>query len=137
MLFRHFDDFPGFIYLILTPTLSVLMQSILWAVQDAVNSALVNTENDKPIWAIVVVNNLDPVAGNVDYKIRMNFTTVPRTTKVMHKRRKDLRGYYKHYYTSGFLSLQVCSCPRDFQIFEAGFRVQGLGFIVPAGLLVS
>ena len=77
--------------------------------QAAVDSALVNTERDKPIWAVVVVNNLDPVAGDVNYKIRMNFTTVPRTAKAMHKRRKGLRGYYKRYYTSGFLSLQVCS----------------------------
>jgi hypothetical protein len=114
----------------------VLMRSILWAVQDAVNSALVNSENDKPIWAIVVVNNLDPVGGNVDYKIRMNFTTVPRTTKAMHKRRQGLRGYYKRYYTSGFLSLQVCSCPHDFQFFEAGLGFRGLGFGALASLLI-
>lgn len=44
---------------------------------DAVNSALINTENNKPIWAIVVVNNLDPIGGQVDYKIGMNFITVP------------------------------------------------------------
>lgn len=93
--------------------------------QDAVNSALMNSENDKPIWAIVVVNKLDPVGGDVDYKIRMNFTTVPRTTKAAHKRRKGLRTYYKRYYTSGFLSLQVCSS-RISEFFrslsEAGFH---------------
>ncbi len=93
------------------------MQAIFWAVQDAVNSALTNSENDKPIWAIVVVNNLDPVGGNVEYKIRMNFTTVPRTMKAAYKRRKDLRTYYKRYYTSGFLSLQVCSFSYKFQFW--------------------
>ena len=71
------------------------------------NSALINTENDKPIWAIIVVNKMDPAGGNVDYKIRMNFTTVPRTQQAVHKRRKGLLTYYKNYYTSGFLSLQV------------------------------
>ena len=91
------------------------MHAIFWATQDAVNSALINSENDKPIWAIVVVNNLDPVGGNVDYSIRMNFTTVPRTMKAAYKRRKGLRAYYKRYYTSGFLSLQVCSYPHNFQ----------------------
>lgn len=99
------------------------------AVQAAVDSALVNSENDKPIWAIVVVNNLDPVGGNVDYKIRMNFTTVPRTTEAMHKRRKGLRAYYKRYYTSGFLSLQVCTCPHGFLFSGSGFKVQGLKFL--------
>lgn len=74
--------------------------------KDAVDSALSNVENDKPIWAIVVVNNLDPAGGNVNYKIRMNFTTVPRTAKAVYKRRTDLQSYYKRYYTSGFLSLQ-------------------------------
>ena len=92
------------------------MQALRWAVQDAVNSALINTENDKPIWAIVVVNKLDPRGGHVDYKIRMNFTTVPRTMKIVHKRRIGLLTYYKHYYTSGFLSLQVCShCSHELQ----------------------
>lgn len=120
------DSLFGFRYLILTPILFIPIQPILRAVQDAVDSALVNSENEKPIWAIVVVNNLDPIGGNVDYKIRMNFTTVPRTAKAMHKRRKGLRGYYKRYYTSGFLSLQVCSCPHDFRFSAVGFRVQGL-----------
>lgn len=97
----------------------------LCAMQDAVNSALVNSENDKPIWAIVVVNNLDPVAGDVDYTIRMNFTTVPGTMKAVHKRHKALRSYYKRYYTSGFLSLQVCSSRVSLRFFR-GFSILDL-----------
>lgn len=89
------------------------------------DSALVNSENDKPIWAIVVVNNLDPVAGDVDYTIRMNFTTVPGTMKAVHKRHKALRSYYKRYYTSGFLSLQVCSSRVSIR-FCRGFSILDL-----------
>jgi hypothetical protein len=71
-----------------------------------VKSALFDTEFDSPIWAVVVVNQMDPLNGKVDYKIRMNFTTVPRTWRTIHKHRIGLLTYYKHYYTSGFLSLQ-------------------------------
>lgn len=49
---------------------------------------------------------MDMVIGNIDYKIRMNFTTVPSTWETLHKKRKGLLTYYKNYYTSGFLSLQ-------------------------------
>lgn len=75
--------------------------------QEAVKSALTSTGLESPTWAIIVVNHLDPVGGNVDYKIRMNFTTVPSTWDTLHKKRKGLLTHYKHYYTSGFLTLQV------------------------------
>ncbi|CAM6001577.1 unnamed protein product [Sphagnum balticum] len=74
--------------------------------EEAVKSALFDTEFDSPIWAVVVVNQMDPLNGKVDYKIRMNFTTVPHTWSTIHKHRIGLLTYYKHYYTSGFLSLQ-------------------------------
>jgi hypothetical protein len=81
-----------------------------YVLQEAVKSALFDTEFDSPIWAVVVVNQMDPLNGKVDYKIRMNFTTVPHTWSTIHKHRIGLLTYYKHYYTSGFLSLQVQHC---------------------------
>ncbi len=83
---------------------------MIYVLQEAVKSALFDTVIDSPIWAVVVVNQMDPLNGKVDYKIRMNFTTVPRTWSTIHKHRIGLLTYYKHYYTSGFLSLQVQHC---------------------------
>ncbi|KAL3693440.1 hypothetical protein R1sor_007091 [Riccia sorocarpa] len=60
----------------------------------------------EPLWAIVVVKQLDPLNGKVDCTIRMNYTTVPRTWRKVHKRTHGLIDHYKHYYTSGFLTLQ-------------------------------
>ena len=77
--------------------------------QEAEKYALTSVEAERPTWAIIVVNHLDVEGGNVDYKIRMNFTTVPSTWDTLHKERKGLLTYYKHYFTSGFLSLQVGS----------------------------
>nr|XP_024376526.1 ATP-binding cassette sub-family A member 1-like isoform X3 [Physcomitrium patens]XP_024376527.1 ATP-binding cassette sub-family A member 1-like isoform X3 [Physcomitrium patens] len=74
--------------------------------KDAEKHALTSVQLERPTWAIIVVEHLDIVGGNVDYKIRMNFTTVPSTWDTLHKRRKGLLSYYKRYYTSGFLSLQ-------------------------------
>ncbi len=75
--------------------------------QEAVRDALTIANVDNPIWAIVVVNHLDFFNGKIEYKIRMNFTTTPPTTDTIHRRRKGVLTYYKQYYTSGFLSLQV------------------------------
>jgi hypothetical protein len=72
-----------------------------------VRDALTIANVDNPIWAIVVVNHLDLFNGKIEYKIRMNFTTTPPTTDTIHRRRKGVLTYYKQYYTSGFLSLQV------------------------------
>ncbi|KAG0616755.1 hypothetical protein M758_5G140000 [Ceratodon purpureus] len=74
--------------------------------QEAEKFAMTSVEPERPTWAIIVVNDFDIEGGNVDYKIRMNFTTVPSTWDTLHKQRKGLLTYYKHYYTSGFLSLQ-------------------------------
>ncbi|KAL2633831.1 hypothetical protein R1flu_005310 [Riccia fluitans] len=60
----------------------------------------------EPLWAIVVVKRLDVLDGKVDCTIRMNYTTVPRTWRTVHKRRHGMIDQYKHYYTSGFLTLQ-------------------------------
>ena len=80
---------------------------ILVFMQEAEKFAMTSVEPGRPTWAIIVVNHLDIEGGHVDYKIRMNFTTVPSTWDTLHKNRKRLLTYYKHYYTSGFLSLQV------------------------------
>ncbi|CAK9883366.1 unnamed protein product [Sphagnum jensenii] len=74
--------------------------------EEAVRDALTIANVDNPIWAIVVVNHLDLFNGKIEYKIRMNFTTIPPTTDTIHRRRKGVLTYYKQYYTSGFLSLQ-------------------------------
>jgi hypothetical protein len=80
---------------------------LLVFMQEAEKFAMSSVEPERPTWAIVVVNHLDIEGGNVDYKIRMNFTTVPSTWHSLHNKRKGLLTHYKRYYTSGFLSLQV------------------------------
>ena len=75
--------------------------------QEAQRYALTSVEEEKPTWATVVVNCLDFVGGNVDYKIQMNFTTTTATWDTFRKQQKGLLTYYKHYFTSRLLSLQV------------------------------
>ncbi|OAE27724.1 hypothetical protein AXG93_4193s1240 [Marchantia polymorpha subsp. ruderalis] len=72
--------------------------------KDALDWALRGSK--EPLWAIIVVKHLDIADGKVDYTIRMNYTTVPRTWRTVHKRRRGMIDKYKDYYTSGFLSLQ-------------------------------
>lgn len=73
---------------------------------EAEKFAMSSVEPERPTLAIVMVNHLDIEGGNVDYKIRMNFTTVPSTWHSLHNKQKGLLIHYKHYYTSGFLNLQ-------------------------------
>ncbi|CAM6122589.1 unnamed protein product [Calypogeia fissa] len=72
--------------------------------KEAIDSSMKGTGS--PLWAVVYVKNLDVSGGNVDYIIRMNYTTVPKTTRAVHRYSHGLVDRYKHYYTSGFLSIQ-------------------------------
>eukprot|EP00898_Chlorokybus_atmophyticus_P008904 jgi/Chlat1/9014/Chrsp94S08294 len=59
------------------------------------------------VWAVVVFNELGGAdEGVVDYSLRLNYTTVPRTWRPIDRWHHDLRRDYRQYYTSGFLSLQ-------------------------------
>ena len=58
-----------------------------------------------------------PSSAAADYTIRMNYTTVPKTWRAVNKRvccwaPSD----YKFYYTSGFLSIQVCCSPQHYEM---------------------
>eukprot|EP00976_Prorocentrum_cordatum_P084417 1185647-Prorocentrum_minimum.AAC.9 len=46
-------------------------------------------------------------AINLDYTIRMNFSVVPRTWRIVDTHHHEARYDYKMYFTSGFLSLQA------------------------------
>eukprot|EP00899_Mesostigma_viride_P015099 jgi/Mesvir1/23590/Mv18280-RA.1 len=70
----------------------------------AVNYAL--GEGSGTLWAMVVFHQLDLEGGILDYSLRMNFTTVPRTYIKVDKWHHDLNDDYKRYFTSGFLSIQ-------------------------------
>eukprot|EP00850_Spirogloea_muscicola_P023272 SM000343S12828 [mRNA] locus=s343:29457:40992:- [translate_table: standard] len=58
-------------------------------------------------WGVVVLNEVDLQEWKMDYAIRMNFTVVPRTYRIVRKWHHGLGTHYKQYYTSGFLSLQT------------------------------
>eukprot|EP00850_Spirogloea_muscicola_P018780 SM000176S03111 [mRNA] locus=s176:35560:47252:+ [translate_table: standard] len=58
-------------------------------------------------WGVVVLNDVDLQERKMDFAIRMNFTVVPRTYRIVRKWHHGLGTHYKQYYTSGFLSLQT------------------------------
>ena len=52
-------------------------------------------KEEKPEWAEVVVNHLDSVGEDVNYKMHMNFTTVACTWDTLQKQKKGPLNYYK------------------------------------------
>eukprot|EP00850_Spirogloea_muscicola_P017011 SM000142S00525 [mRNA] locus=s142:89468:101029:- [translate_table: standard] len=70
----------------------------------AVATAMTHLHNT---WGVVVLNEVDLQERKMDYAIRMNFTVVPRTYRIVRKWHHGLGTHYKQYYTSGFLSLQT------------------------------
>ncbi|GBG84246.1 hypothetical protein CBR_g38217 [Chara braunii] len=63
-------------------------------------------EISRELWAVVVFHKLDVQSGDVDYSIRMNYTSVPQTWRRVHRWHHGLHEAYKRYYSSGFMSLQ-------------------------------
>ncbi|CAM9223755.1 unnamed protein product [Phaeothamnion confervicola] len=59
---------------------------------------------DERTWAVVVVDAAE--AGNVDYVLRLNFTTVPDTHYAVEEITVGLDSRFKRYYLSGYLTLQ-------------------------------
>ena len=57
-------------------------------------------------WALVVFNSLNMSSGDVDFKIRMNYTTVPSTNQLYLRYKYTFDNNFLGYYISGFLSLQ-------------------------------
>lgn len=55
-------------------------------------------------WALIVIHTIDP--SNINYEIRLNYTTLPNTNEVVNWISIGLDTSYQRYYLSGFLSLQ-------------------------------
>lgn len=55
-------------------------------------------------WALIVVHSVDE--SNINYEIRLNYTTLPNTNEVVNWITIGLDTTYQRYYLSGFLSLQ-------------------------------
>jgi hypothetical protein len=55
-------------------------------------------------WALIVIHSIDP--SNINYEIRLNYTTLPNTNEVVNWISIGLDTTYQRYYLSGFLSLQ-------------------------------
>jgi hypothetical protein len=55
-------------------------------------------------WALIVIHSIDP--SNINYEIRLNYTTLPNTNEVVNWISIGLDTSYQRYYLSGFLSLQ-------------------------------
>lgn len=55
-------------------------------------------------WALIVVHSID--SSNINYEIRLNYTTLPNTNEVVNWITIGLDTTYQRYYLSGFLSLQ-------------------------------
>ncbi len=55
-------------------------------------------------WALIVFNSMTP--GDVEYTLRLNYTTVPDTSVIVNFISIGLDKSYQQYYTSGFLSLR-------------------------------
>jgi len=61
--------------------------------------------DNRRTFAVVVVNSAS--AEELSYTIRMNFTVLPRTTRLENRFSRALDPSYLRYHTSGFLSLQA------------------------------
>jgi len=55
----------------------------------------------------LVFNELDLEHGEIDYTIRMNYSTVPTTRRIHNRYARGLDRGFQGYFTSGFLSLQA------------------------------
>ena len=83
--------------------------AIAWALRT--NYTLDNNYNplwpyDQRCWAIISFNELNISNGQIDYTIRMNYSTVPSTRSLQAKFKLGLATDYQDYYFSGFVSLQ-------------------------------
>jgi len=56
-------------------------------------------------WALIAINEINP--SNVNYVIRMNYTTLPNTNLIVNPLTRGLGKLYQRYITSGFSTLQL------------------------------
>jgi ATP-binding cassette subfamily A (ABC1) protein 3 len=73
---------------------------------DAVQMALSFTGDDDRVWAVINCVNLDVGGGNVEYTIRMNYSTIPHTNALSTSFHIGFDETYKQYIISGFSSIQ-------------------------------
>ena len=82
------------------------------AVDDTINRRDIPADPNDPLnhnpytWAVIMFNQFETLTGTMDYTIRMNYTTLPRTTSIKSQYVQGLDDSYKRYYFSGFLTLQ-------------------------------
>jgi hypothetical protein len=100
----------------------------------AVRTVLEKLDEERA-WAVVVLDSMED--GDVRYKIRMNYTTVPDTNWIVKWIARGLDTKYQRYYTSGFLSLQHAidsfALSRATKVTTAGFGRGGVGTIDTSG----
>jgi hypothetical protein len=74
--------------------------------QDALNDALSVKGNSDRTWALIYFNSLNISAGQVNFKIRMNYTTVPSTNTLYFRYQYTLNTGFLNYILSGFMSIE-------------------------------
>jgi hypothetical protein len=70
--------------------------------EDAVDYISNNPENYA--FALIVIHEITP--EKVNYEIRLNFTTLPNTRRIIYKNVRGMNTRYQQYLLSGFLTLQ-------------------------------
>jgi ABC-type multidrug transport system ATPase subunit len=72
------------------------------AIQDALNTKTIRERT----WALIVFDKAILPAGDISYRIRMNYTSVPSTNTLYSRYRYRFDETFLRYYFSGFLSIQ-------------------------------
>ena len=91
-------------------------------------------EGADELWALIVVDDLDPANNLFEYTIRMNQTATPNTRRMVDKFAKGRARHYQEYILSGFPTLQ-----HMLDSWFLGVRSSGLGTScpLPPGLRVD